>query len=124
MAKHYSSQMDVAANDTSKKERRAEECEREVTKLKKAQYMLGFVGEEYEAVISSVTGWGMYVQLPNTVEGLIHISTLRDDHYVFNEPTYELIGQHKNRHFTIGQKVRVRLAYVDMATRNLDFELL
>lgn len=66
-------------------EQRAAEAEREAVKLKKAEYMLEHVGEEYDGVISGVTGWGFYVELPNTVEGLVHIMTLKDDYYNFDE---------------------------------------
>ena len=70
---------------TSALERRADEAERETDKLKKVQYMEQFIGQEFEGVISGVTNWGFYVELPNTVEGLVHINELRDDYYVFSE---------------------------------------
>ena len=81
------------------------------------------IGEEYEGMISGVTGWGMYVELPNTVEGLVHVSTLRGDYYVFSESTYELIGERTNRHFRLGEKVRIRVEAADTLTRTIDFLL-
>ena len=123
-AAHYGRILEEVGMSTSKSERRAEECEREVTKLKKAQYMSAFVGEEFEAFVSSVTGWGLYVTLPNTVEGLIHVSSMRDDHYVFSEESYELIGTHRHRIYRVGMPVKVRLIGVDMAAKNIDFELI
>ena len=76
----------------SDRERLAEETEREVVKMKKAEYMRMHIGEEYEGVISGVTKWGIYVELPNTVEGLVHVVDLRDDHYNFIEQTYETVS--------------------------------
>ena len=100
---HYGALLPDVAAKCSKLERRADDAEREVEKLKKVQYMERHIGEEYEGMISGVTGWGMYVELPNTVEGLVHVST-SGDYYVFSESTYELIGERTNRHFSPGGK--------------------
>ena len=79
-------------------ERRAEEAERETEKLKKCEYMAKHIGETFEGVISGVSNWGFYVELPNTVEGMVHISELRDDYYIFDESRYELTGELKKKH--------------------------
>lgn len=113
---------DVAAQ-SSAMERRAEEAERETEKLKKAEYMGYHLGEAFEGMISGVTGWGLYVELPNTVEGLVHVNTLRDDYYVFQEDTYELVGEVMHKSYRLGQKVKVRVADVDTLQKTIDFIL-
>ena len=102
-------------------QRRAEEAEREVEKLKKAEYMLNHIGEILEGTISGVTGWGLYVELPNTIEGLVHISTLSDDYYLFDEEKRILTGEITGNTYSLGQKVRVRVSDVDLYQRNIDF---
>ena len=92
-------------------------------KLKKAEYMLEHLGEEYEGVISGVTGWGFYVELPNTVEGLVHIMSLRDDYYTFDEKNYQLVGEATGKTFRMGQKVRIRVKDAAPANRTIDFVL-
>ena len=77
----------------------------------------------YAGIISGVTGWGLYVELPNTVEGLIHINTLRDDYYVFDQDAYELRGDMTGKIFRLGQKVRVRVADADKMLKTVDFVL-
>ena len=120
---HYDSLLPNVANESSKLERRAQECEREVNKLKIVQLMSHCIGESYEATISGVTNWGIYVELDNTVEGLVHISTLLDDHYVFLEDKMMLIGDHTKRSFELGQQVSVVLEATDEFARTIDFRL-
>ncbi len=120
---HFTSVVATIAPNVCKTERRAEELEREVEKLKKVQYMHGFLGEEFEAVISSVTQYGFYVELVNGIDGLVHISTLKDDYYHFNENDYELIGERTNKRFSLGMNVKVVLVSADEDTRTIDFEL-
>ena len=120
---HYKEILDEVARQSSVCERRADEAERESDKLKKAEYMSYHLGEEYEGIISGVTGWGLYVELPNTVEGLIHINTLRDDYYVFDQDAYELRGDMTGKIFRLGQKVRVRVADADKMLKTVDFVL-
>lgn len=103
---------------------KAEEAERELRDLKKAQYMQQFVGEEFEGRISSVTSFGFFVQLENTVEGLVHISSIIDDYYIFNDRSYTLLGKHSGRKFAIGDMVQVQLARVNADEAKIDFELL
>lgn len=119
----YNKILDDVAWKSSALERRAVEVERETNKMKMAEYALGHLGEEYNAVISGVTGWGFYVELPNTLEGLVHILTLRDDYYIFDEENYCLRGRDSGREYKLGQKVRVRLKAADISLRNIDFEL-
>ena len=113
----------LIATETSRLERRADEVEREVDKLKKVEYMQEHLGETFEGIISSVTGWGLYVELPNTIEGLVHISTIDGDYYHFVEETYELVGERTNRHFKLGQRVRVIAEDCDLLSRTIDFVL-
>lgn len=105
-------------------EMKAEEAEREYVSIKKAQYMQQFVGEEFEARIASVQSFGFFVELGNTVEGLVHISSITDDYYEFNERNYTLVGRHGGRKFAIGDAVRVQLVKVDVDDAKIDFELL
>lgn len=120
---HYEKLLPEVCKQSSQMERRADEAERETDKLKKAEYMEGHLGEIYEGVISGVTAWGMYIELPNTIEGLVHVTNLTDDFYQYQEDTYELIGEVTNRHYKLGQKVMVRALGVDRIARTIDFEL-
>lgn len=120
---HYERILPEVAKHSSEMERRADEAERETDKLKKAEYMESHLGEIFEGVISSVTKWGLYVELPNTVEGLVHVTALRDDYYHYQEDTYEMIGEATNKHYKLGQQVFVRATDVDRMLRTIDFEL-
>jgi ribonuclease R len=119
----YASRLEGVAEQSSAAERRAEEAERETDKMKIAEYMLCHIGEEYAGIISGVTGWGFYVELDNTVEGLVHVSSLRGDYFVFDEENYRLKGEMTKKEFTLGQKVRIRVAGADVESRTVDFEL-
>ena len=120
---HYAEILDEVARQSSVCERRADEAERESDKLKKAEYMSYHLGEEFEGIISGVTGWGLYVELPYTVEGLVHVNTLRDDYYVFDQESYELCGEMTKKVYKLGDKVRVRVADADKMLKTVDFEL-
>lgn len=120
---HYAEILDEVARQSSVCERRADEAERESDKLKKAEYMSYHLGEEFEGIISGVTGWGLYVELPNTVEGLVHVNTLRDDYYVYDQESYELRGEMTKKVYKLGDKVRVRVAEADKMLKTVDFEL-
>ena len=104
-------------------EMKAEEAERELVDIKKAQYMQQFVGDEFDARIASIQSFGFFVALDNTVEGLVHISSIDDDYYEFNERNYTLIGTHTGRKFAIGDQVRVQLVRVSVEEAKIDFEL-
>lgn len=119
----YARMLPAVASQSSSMEQRAQEVEREAVKLKKAEYMMEHLGEEYDGVISGVTGWGFYVELPNTVEGLVHIMSLRDDYYEFDEENYQLVGEVTGRRFCMGQKVRIRVKDAAPANRTIDFVL-
>lgn len=121
--RHYDDIMPNIAKDTSKKERNAVNLERDVLDMKKAEYMADKVGQTFEGQVSSVTNFGLYVTLPNTVEGLIHISELGDDYYVFNEDLLTLIGRHKRKVFRMGQTLKVKLESVNVAEGEIDFTI-
>ena len=110
-----------AAFRSSATEQRAAEAERETIKLKKAQYMEGKVGEVYTGVISGITSWGIYVELPDTVEGMIRISDLTDDFYTYDEKQYILVGECTGRKYMLGQKMTVAVAGADRVRRTIDF---
>lgn len=120
---HYNRILPGAAVQTSALERRAEEAERETDKLKKCEYMSRFVGQEFDGVISGVTNWGLYVELPNTVEGMVRMSDLNDDYYIFDEQHYELTGEMTKKTYKLGQPVRVQVSGTDRLLRTVDFVL-
>ncbi len=120
---HYRAILDQVANQSSTTERRAEEAERETIKMKKAEFMEDKIGECFEGVVSGVTSWGIYVELPNTVEGLVHYSRIPGDRYYFNEGTYEFVGEMTGRKYCLGQKVKVIVVDVDKISRTVDFAI-
>ena len=120
---HYREILEEVASQSSICERRAQEAERESDRLKKAEYMSYRLGEEFDGIISGVTGFGLYVELANTVEGLVHVSTLRDDYYIYDEENFELRGESGHRVYRLGQKVRIRVADADTVTKTVDFVL-
>ncbi len=120
---HYREILPEVAKHSSEMERRADEAERETDKLKKVEYMEQHIGEEYEGVISGVTGWGLYVELPNTVEGLIHISTIPGDYYHYNEAACEMVGEATGRCFKLGMPVRIEVEDCDRFMRTINFRL-
>lgn len=111
------------AKHCSKRERIADDAERDTEDLKKAEFMKDKIGEEFDGIISGVMGYGLYVQLANTVEGLVRIASIEDDYYHYNEKHYCLIGERRRRIFRLGDSVKVRLVNVDMVMRNIDFVL-
>ena len=120
---HYEEILPEVAKHSSQMERRADEAERETEKLKKAQYMVSRIGEKFEGVISGVTAWGIYVELPNTVEGMVHVSRMAGDYYYYDEQAYEMIGRDTGRTFRLGQKVDVIVDDVDLQMKSVDFVL-
>ncbi|WP_342440281.1 ribonuclease R [Paenibacillus sp. FSL L8-0436] len=120
---YLSSRMPDIAQQSSERERVAVEAERDTEQLKKAEYMQDKVGEEFEAMISSVTSFGMFIELENTVEGLIRLSALSDDYYHFDEAHMALIGERTSKVFRIGDEVKIRVAKVNMDDHTIDFEL-
>ena len=120
---HYESILDSVAFNISKTERLAIDCERDVEALKKCEYMLPFIGESFEGNVSGLTNFGIFVELPNTVEGMIPLRDIRDDHYIFDESKYQIIGEHNKRVFSFGEHLKVILAKCDLETRTIDFIL-
>lgn len=121
--KHDETWVEKAALKSSEQERKAIVCERDVDDMKKAEYMEKHIGEKYVGMISSVTKFGFFVELDNTVEGLVHVSTLRDDHYVYDEPSRSLIGTHNQKRFTMGQKIKVKCVNASRFRKQVDFEI-
>ncbi len=120
---HYGKILPEVAKHCSDMERRADETEREVIRLKKAEYMKAHLGEVYEGVISGVTGYGIYVELDNTVEGLVHINSMVNDYYYFDEVHYELVGQDTKTRYKLGERIKIRVKRVDLTTKTIDFRL-
>ena len=121
---HYNSILPNVATQTSQTERRADEAEREVEKLKKVEYMTQFIGDQFEGVISGVTSWGMYVELPNTCEGMIRVADMDDDYYFFDEEHYCMVGEHPKKTYKLGQRVLIEVVATDKLTRTIDFDLI
>ncbi|MEK5172873.1 ribonuclease R [Heyndrickxia sp. FSL W8-0496] len=111
------------ADHASKMERRAVDAERETDELKKAEYMEDKVGEEFDGMISSVTNFGMFVELPNTIEGLVHVSYMTDDYYHYDERQYAMIGEKTGNVFRIGDEITVRVINVNKDEHDIDFEI-
>ena len=118
---HFNEILPEVAKHSSEMERRADEAERETDKLKKAEYMEERIGTIYEGVISSITSWGIYVELPNTIEGMIHVSMLPGDYFYYDEESYEMVGQATDIRYKLGQKLTVKVNAVDRISRNIDF---
>ena len=121
--KHYDQMLEEVARQSSAMERRAEEVERETVKMKKAEFMKQHIGETFEGVISGVTEWGLYVELENTVEGLVHVNTMTDDYYTYDREQYLLKGDMTKKVYAMGQKVRIRVEGADVQTKSIDFSL-
>ncbi len=121
--RHYRDILPEVAKQSSKLERRADEAERETDKLKKVEYMEERLGETYQGVVSGVTAWGIYVELENTVEGLVHVSRLPGDYYCYHEDTHEMVGETTGRSFALGQPVTVQVTGTDRMLRTIDFDL-
>ena len=107
----------------SEKERDAIDCERDVDSMKMAEYMESHIGEEFDGIIDTITSFGMFVELPNLVEGLVHISEIKGDYYVFNEVNKTLKGQHHKKEYRVGQKVRVIVTGASKINSTIDFNL-
>lgn len=116
-------EVDYAAKQSSEMERVAQDAEREVDDLKKAEYMSKRIGEEFEGIISSVTNFGMFVELPNTIEGLVHMSTLEDDYYVYDEKHLSLVGERNRNIYKLGDEIKIRVLKVDMFAHEIYFEV-
>ena len=120
---HYEAILPEAAKHASETERTAAEAERETEKLKKVEFMEQHIGEIFEGVISGITQYGLYVELANTVEGLVHVNSLEDDYYEYVEHAYELRGQRSGLVYRLGQRVKIRVKGTDRFLRTIDFQL-
>ena len=120
---HYKGILEEVARQSSARERRAEEVERETIKMKKAEYMKQHIGEAFEGTVSGVTEWGFYVELDNTVEGLVHVNSLTDDYYTFDKDRYCLVGDMTGRAYRMGQRVKVWVENADENTKTVDFKI-
>ena len=120
---HYRGILPQVCKHSSDTERRADEAERETEKLKKAEYMEARIGQTFKGVISGITSWGVYVELPNTVEGLVHVSRLPGDYFYYKEASYEMVGEATGRAYKLGMPVTVRVIGTDRMTRTVDFDL-
>lgn len=120
---HYREILPDVAKHSSETERRADEAERETDKLKKVEYMEERIGESFEGVISGITSWGIYVELPNTVEGLVHVSKLPGDYFCYHEETCEMVGERTGRIFKLGMPVRITVDGCDRFNRTIDFSM-
>lgn len=121
--KHYEEILPEVAKHTSAMERRADDAERDTDKLKMVQYMEQYIGEDFEGVISGITEWGIYVVLPNTIEGMINVNSLKDGFYDYDEYHYELVNAMTGRTFKLGQKITVTVNNTDKILRTIDFVL-
>ena len=122
--KKYEKRAEKRAENCSERERVATKVEREAEDIKKAEFMESKIGEEYEGIVSSVTNFGIFVELDNTVEGLIRYEKLGDEYFIYNEETRQAIGENSGKVYKIGDKVKIRVAYANKLMRQIDFEIL
>lgn len=118
---HYEKILPEVAIWTSSRERLADEAERETDKAKKVQFMERHIGEEFTGVISGISNYGFYVELPNTVEGMVRLANLDGDYYVFDEEHYELVGERTRKKFKLGQTMKIQVVSVDRYLKTIDF---
>ena len=120
----YKEEAENRANQSSEREKIATLVEREAEDIKKAEYMESRIGEEYEGIVSSITPFGMFVELPNTVEGLIRFENLGNEYFIYDEEKKRLIGEHSNTVYKIGDKVNIRVISASKLLRQVDFEII
>lgn len=121
---YLKNKMPEVAKQCSITERIAEEAERETDQLKKVQFMADKVGQIFDGIISGVTSWGMYVELENTVEGLVHVTAMDDDYYIYDEQNLLFTGEHSKKEYRLGQKVKVQLMKTNLEEKTIDFNLI
>lgn len=121
--KKYEKRAEKRAENCSERERVATKVEREAEDIKKAEFMESKIGEEYEGIVSSVTNFGIFVELDNTVEGLIRYEKLGDEYFIYNEEKRQAIGEHTGKVYQIGDKVKIRVANASKLMRQIDFEI-
>jgi len=121
---HYRSILPDITKSNSERERAAEDAERDCEDMKKAEYMQERLGEDFDGIVSNITAFGMFVELDNTVEGLVRLSSMDDDYYVYDQQTLSLIGERTRKRYRIGDKVRVQVVKATPETGQIDFILL
>ena len=119
----YERELPFVAEHTSNMERRSIECERAVDDMKKAEYMMDHIGEEFDGIISSVMNFGMFVELPNLIEGLVRLDSIKGDYYTYDETTFTIRGNKDKRGFRLGDSIRIRVIAADKEKRTIDFEV-
>lgn len=115
--------VEKAAEQSSIREREADEAQRQIEDLRKAEYMVQHIGEEFEGIISSITSFGMFIELYNTIEGLIRLHDLSDDYYIYDEKNLTLMGEHTKKTFKIGDRVKIKVDNVNLSMREINFTL-
>ena len=123
VTEYWDNKLIYLTEHSSKKERDSVDCEREVDDMKKAEYMMNHIGEEYDGIISSVTSFGMFVELENLIEGLIRIEDLPNDNYVYDEATFSIRGDKNKRGYRLGDKVRIKVVQANKEAKTIDFVL-
>ena len=118
---HYEAILPQVAKNSSRMERQADEAERETEKLKKVQFMESHIGEIFEGVISGITGWGIYVELENTIEGMIRADDLPGDFFYYDEEHYEMAGESTGKRYKLGERLAVQVKGADRMRRTIDF---
>ncbi len=121
---HYNSILDNVAKCTSASERNAESAEREIVRLKHVEYMQKHIGEAFEGVISGLTNWGIYIELPNTIEGMVSLANMKDDYYVFDQEHMILTGEKKHKTYALGQKLYIQVVNADKLLKTIDFSII
>jgi len=116
--------IDAVGVHSSETERQAEKIEREVTKLKMTEYMTAHIGETFEGRINGVTSFGFFVELPNTVEGLVRLQNMKDDYYLYDPDLHQHIGERTGKFYRLGQAVKIRVAKADVDLKQIDFDLI
>lgn len=116
--------VDYASTQSSEREREAELAERDVKDIYKARYMEDRVGEEFVGIVSSVTSFGMFIELDNTVEGLVRLADMGDDYYIFDENTFTILGERTKKMYRIGDVVKIKVEKVNVDFKEIDFKLL
>ena len=122
--KKYFARAEKRAENCSERERRAVKVEREAEEIKKAEYMESKIGEEYDGIISSITSFGIFVELENTVEGLVRYERLGDEYFIYNDELKQAIGERTNKVYKIGDRVRIKVADANKELKRIDFEIL
>ena len=118
---YYDNKLDDISVHSSERERASVECEREVDDMKKAEYMMDHIGEVYSGIVSSVMPFGMFIELPNLIEGLVRLDDLNDDFYTYNEDTFSLVGKNNKRGYRLGDKVKVKVKAANKEAKTIDF---